>query len=404
MRTLNRHNHRRQRQGLTFLQQYTPTLKLNFVDGSAFDPRVTFARPSAVATRTNSSGLIETIAANVPRITYDPITLACKGLLLEEQRTNLLAYSEQLDNAIWTKSGLSTVTPNVLTAPTGSLSADQVSSPPNDGPYQSVASTTGTAYASSVHIKNGNAVQLLYRDDTGAGRHIVINPTTNVIKNTSGTLLASGVTTAANGYYRYYMAYQASGALVRGQARNDATGTVSFGEWGVQIEAGAMPTSYIPTSASPITRAADSCAVTGTNFTSWYKPEPTIVIKFAAQASGTRTYLCLSDSTANNRIELQSINGVLSLTVVSAGVSTALALGSVSTGADYTVAVALGSNAVAASINGAASVSATSSVPTVDRAHIGMDYASANICCSTIAAINVYPACAPKTLLPSLSK
>lgn len=64
-----------------------PSLVLNFIEGFALDPRITFARADATtcATRVNSSGLLETVAANVPRFDYDPVTLAAKGLLIRKQ-------------------------------------------------------------------------------------------------------------------------------------------------------------------------------------------------------------------------------------------------------------------------------------------------------------------------------
>lgn len=55
----------------------------------SFGDIITFTRASA-ATRINSIGVIESVAANVPRIDYDPVTLAVKGLLVEEQRINML--------------------------------------------------------------------------------------------------------------------------------------------------------------------------------------------------------------------------------------------------------------------------------------------------------------------------
>jgi hypothetical protein len=59
--------------------------------------------------------------ANLPRLDY--LNSSCPRLLLEPQRTNLYQYSEQIDNAGWTKQGL-TITANSAVSPDGYTNAD----------------------------------------------------------------------------------------------------------------------------------------------------------------------------------------------------------------------------------------------------------------------------------------
>jgi len=68
-----------------------PSLALNFLTGT-LDSSITFTRAST-ATFIGSNGLIQSAAINEPRFDYDPVTLAPKGLLMEEQRTNLFLNS-----------------------------------------------------------------------------------------------------------------------------------------------------------------------------------------------------------------------------------------------------------------------------------------------------------------------
>lgn len=78
--------------GLTSTERVLPRLALDFTTAS-LDSRVTFTRTGNTATVTNSSGVIVGINADLPRFDYNPTTLACKGLLIEEARTNLLLNS-----------------------------------------------------------------------------------------------------------------------------------------------------------------------------------------------------------------------------------------------------------------------------------------------------------------------
>lgn len=65
---------------------------LDFTASSTLDSRITFTRASS-ATYFNSSGVLTSAANNAPRFDYDPVTLAARGLLIEEQRTNILLNS-----------------------------------------------------------------------------------------------------------------------------------------------------------------------------------------------------------------------------------------------------------------------------------------------------------------------
>lgn len=78
--------------GLTATERVLPRMALDFTT-AILDPRVTLTRTGNTATVTNSSGVIVGINADLPRFDYDPTTLVCKGLLIEESRTNLLLNS-----------------------------------------------------------------------------------------------------------------------------------------------------------------------------------------------------------------------------------------------------------------------------------------------------------------------
>ena len=77
---------------LTATERVLPRMALDFTT-ALLDSRVTFTRTGNTATVTNSSGVIVGINANLPRFDFNPTTLICKGLLIEEARTNALLNS-----------------------------------------------------------------------------------------------------------------------------------------------------------------------------------------------------------------------------------------------------------------------------------------------------------------------
>jgi hypothetical protein len=77
---------------LTATERILPRMALDFTTAS-LDSRVTLARSGNTATCVNSSGSIALVNANLPRFDFNPTTLVCNGLLIEEARTNLLLNS-----------------------------------------------------------------------------------------------------------------------------------------------------------------------------------------------------------------------------------------------------------------------------------------------------------------------
>lgn len=228
---------------------------------------VTFTRNST-ATYTGPDGLLKTAAINEPRYDYDPVTGECKGILIEEQRTNLLAggYAPYLVGSGWAHNNAATTNkPSSFSGVDGTLNAtDIVDMGTGDNfSFRSTTITSGTTtYVASVYFRKttGNAVCpslfLVLLGGTTAANNFIVNTNTGTSAgSTSGSVEDCGaywkvtcwVTDNNTGnntaYFRIYPAYNLAtdGAST---ARNDAaTGTVTV--CCPQLEIGAFKTSHI---------------------------------------------------------------------------------------------------------------------------------------------------------------
>lgn len=205
----------------------------------SFDQLITFSRTSA-ATYVNSAG-------NVVR------TPASKNLLL---------WTEDFDNAVWTKSNV-TVTGNNAVGPDGRSTADTLSeTTTNSGHVVSIAgSATAAAHTFSVYLKKGGGASApdwvqLYTGATST-LYANFNLSTGAVGNVAAGATAA-ISAAGNGWYRCSLTFTpTAGSAALAVAFTNNLDTTTRGPsyagntaadvlaWGAQLELGSTATSYV---------------------------------------------------------------------------------------------------------------------------------------------------------------
>jgi hypothetical protein len=238
------------------------------------DPRFTFTRNST-ATYVDNVGVMRNSAISQPRLDYDPTTGECLGLLLEDSRTNTVRYS----TALTTDATLdnTTATANYATAPDGTTTATRLR--PIAGlnqfrlrkPHYNAGNLAVSVFFKPVVTQTsyGDVHLLFYVDAQNS-------PT---IFNTHTFQAANGLSVEEwrDGWYRGSFVFKpVSGANVYFEIRNNgnvfapitipATGNEEILLWGAQVESIpeeslARASSFIPTTTSSATRAADLLSV-----------------------------------------------------------------------------------------------------------------------------------------------
>jgi len=383
----------------------------------------TFTSRASTATYIGSDGLIKIAASNAPRMQYTPDNLGLRPkLLLEGASTNLLTYSEQFDNAGWTKARAS-ITPNVILAPDGTLTADKL--------VEDTSAST-SHYIRHSPTLSGTTTHTFTIFAKSAGRHINITTfgsngwivsKTVIVNLIDGSYTGEGVVEHLPGGWFKISLTNTTGAETKAYAIDvllssvgdeffTGDGTSGIYLWGAQLEQSPYPTSYIPTtsvavtraadvsSSAATTRAADIAQMTGSNFSDWYRQdEGSFVCKYQLDYKLGASRV-LSVGTADAYMELISATGATAdvgnggyLYGKSDGV-----VGSIATSGILNVALAIRHVAFgykkddfASSVNGiTAKVDTTGSVPPVDRLRFTNNVGEA-LLCGHIAYLAYYP-------------
>jgi len=228
-----------------------PSLLLDFANTKRLDPRITFSRASTARY-------------------YDGKTVA-------KAEENLVTYSQEFDNAAWSKTN-SAVTANSTTAPDGTSTADTLDEQTATGVHQLGATVTlvaSSSYVISCFFKDNTAqyVQLGLWGSASQYATVEFDLTAGTAPNTftAGTgwaVSSSSITSVGGSWYRCVAVITAgtAGGSVAGIALSDGTSAVSNRGirsyagtsrtafvWGAQLEQRSAVTAYSATTTQPIT-------------------------------------------------------------------------------------------------------------------------------------------------------
>lgn len=245
-------------------------------------------------------------AANgAPRWDYDPVTLALKGLLIEEARTNVWLQSADASNAAWSKGGVGAsaapvVTANQTTAPDGTTTAARVAYPvisagANGSVMYQAVTASANAYTFSVWLKGGVGGEQLYLLTT-ADTTLFYRQSVTLTTAWQRFTLTTPNLTAATWYFEI-------GVDLRDASQTAKPAQTIFA-WGAQVEAGAFATSYIPTTAAAVTRAIDLASMpTDTWFNASAMSVAINAMSFGFGSAGYNVLYGLNDGSDNNRLQ-----------------------------------------------------------------------------------------------------
>ena len=278
----------------------TPAWSLDFSSGTPSGYVLTRA---SSGTYVDSSGYIASQASgasgnSAARLTHNSSGTRL-GLLVEEQRTNILPNSEDFGTS-WA-GGNCNVSTNAVNAPTNTLVADKVAANTTNAAHwlrrAAVSPVAGTTYVFSVFFKAGGGAAthaVLHIETTGTDRSYTAKYDTSTGARTDTDSSNSPVNTDSptqaedfgNGWWRAWVRIEHSTGNTGFRAyvglSNAATGTAlpSFAGaaadadfiyfWGAQIEASTTtPTAFIPTTTGTVTRSADLAHVLDSSITDW---------------------------------------------------------------------------------------------------------------------------------------
>ena len=373
-------------------------------DLGALSPLATVTRASTKYLL-SASGTLASFASNVAGFEWNA-SAALLGLSSEGARTNLCTYSQDPNNAAWTKTD-TVITNDSIAAPDGTTTADLATEGTAGTALTTSTAMTITANATvakSVFFKAGTATWIRVYLAEAAATTNRVSGWFNVSTGAVGSAVNGGTATGgrveiealASGWYRCTVV----GAVKNGatsvnlnwsSASADASTTrvnnATYYPWGAQVENSApYQSSYIPTTTASVTRAADVISVASISTALGFNAtEGAIFCEFSvpyveASAAAARYPWSLNDGTNNERIFVRTPSGQSDIDALGVdGGSTQFAIDgpALSSATAIKIALAWRTNDIAYYASGASvGTDAAATLPTMTTFNIGHEIGS----------------------------
>ncbi len=412
-------------QTLRTLERFGASDVWDFVDNSYMRAGVVTTNAGLTVTRA-SDGYAETSDGTLVNFGSGVLRRTDRGVLVEGARTNLILRSQTFTSS-WSSSAAgydSAITNNATTAPDGTNTGNLFASQNLGGTGTAIlaflfSATSGTTYTLSFFAKANTLSWItLFNLAYGANGHTYFDLGNGVIGNVAALNTAT-ITPYANGWYRCSITFTAT-VTGLGEMRayvadgnNDTTisrdGNTSIFIWGAQLEAASFASSYIPTVASTVTRAADEVLVNPYTFPAPFSAYAEYVP--GGNAASQNTALSFAVATTNEQVHIgKDVGGTntneAQLYVQNAGDQAWIrhAAGTANVGATVRQAVRVGANDFASSVGGSAALTDTSgTVPTMDRIRFGTDRGSTAFLFGYLRRAAIFPAALTDAQLQGLT-
>ena len=387
-------------------------------------------------TTSGTFGIVKA-ANNEPRFDHTPAGV-CRGLLIEEGRTNLCLQSNAFSTSPWANINSACAISQNETGPDGIANSAWTFTDDSmdraEGRYLEASLTSGVVYSLSVFVKKTTGTPSTYpaiwlaRSGTLGG--CVINTTAGTataitsfspltIMSTTASVVDSGnfwrvtslITPNVTGSWEISISPSGNG---NGTGVFDVTATGSAVFWGAQLEAGSFATSYIPTTTGSAVRSADVCSITGGNFNNFYNQSEGSVF-FNGSSAGRSTSSTYGDaafrlnifSDPSNRIGMLAASGTSRVEIASGNVAQYNANRSYSNNTGFKQTLGYSSGQLSSGFIDNVSMTATGNIaltsPNVVSMAIGGSGAGGNQINGHIAAIRYYKKRLPDAKLAQLT-